>query len=82
MFNDKTASIEFEDPNLCLWLYDGECGQKSGRILDINPNNRDALLDLSIQSWQGIISAVEIIQCPVVNDIYVYTEPNFKGNRI
>jgi len=40
------------------------------------------LSDFSLQSWQGIISAVEIIHCPVVNDIYVYTEPSFKGNRI
>jgi len=61
-FNDKTKSIRILNENICVRLFEAECGSFA-RVQDLTFHS-EAVKDLTQVHFAGVLSAVQVIECP------------------
>jgi len=61
-FRDKTKSIKILNDNICIRMFEEECGSFA-RVQDLNYYS-EAAKDLKQVDFARVLSAVQIIECP------------------
>jgi len=77
-FNDKPKSIKILNENVCIRLFEAQCGSFA-RVQDLTYHS-EAVKDLAKVHFTWILSAVQIIECPSQKyPIVLHSNVGFSG---